>query len=73
MTELSKQPIADHAEYNAFFPSEFSLKAYTAPKTDFDGIKFSQPYTGGKWKILMIATDERYLKMQNGKLNRIVF
>ncbi|MCP1772047.1 molecular chaperone Hsp31 and glyoxalase 3 [Neisseria perflava] len=68
MSELSKQPVPDHAEYNAFFPSEYSLSVYTAPKTDFDGVKFSQPYTGGKYKILMIATDERYLQMQNGKL-----
>lgn len=65
---LSKTPTPDTAEYNAFFPSPFSLSQYTAPKTDFDGVKFSQPYTGGKFKVLMVATDERYLKMQNGTL-----
>lgn len=65
---LSKTPTPDTAEYNAFFPSPFSLSAYTAPKTDFDGVKFDAPYTGGKFKVLMVATDERYLKMQNGTL-----
>ena len=66
MTELSKKPVPDRAEYNAFFPSEFSLNAYVAPKTDFNGVQFSQAYTGGKYKVLMIAADERYLPMQNG-------
>lgn len=65
---LSKAPVPDTAEYNAFFPSPYSLSQYTAPKTDFDGVKFSQPDTSGKHKVLMIATDERYLKMQNGTL-----
>lgn len=65
---LSKIPVPDTAEYNAFFPSEYSLSQYTAPTTDFDGVKFEQPYTGGKFKVLMVATDERYLKMQNGTL-----
>lgn len=67
MTELSRQPVADRAEHNAFFPSEYSLSQYTAPKTNFAGTKFAQPYTGGKFKVLMVVTDERYLQMQNGK------
>ena len=67
MTELSREPIADRAEHNAFFPSAYSLSQYTAPKTNFDGVKFKTPYTGGKYKILMVATDERYVQMQNGK------
>ncbi len=46
MTELSRQPVADRAEHNAFFPSEYSLSQYTAPKTNFAGTKFAQPYTG---------------------------
>ena len=65
MTELSKKPVPDRAEYNAFFPSEFSLNAYVAPKTDFNGVQFSQADTGGKYKVLMIAADERYLPLQN--------
>ena len=66
MTELSREPVADRAEHNAFFPSAYSLSQYTAPKTNFDGVKFAKPYTGGKHKILMVATDERYVQMQNG-------
>ena len=67
MAELSRTPVPDCAEHNAFFPSEYSLSQYTSKKTDYDGLKFSKPYTGGKHKVLMIATDERYLQMQNGK------
>ena len=49
------------------FPSDYSLSQYTASKTNYTGTKFAQPYTGGKFKVLMVATDERYLQMQNGK------
>ena len=65
---LSKEPTPDLAEQNAFFPSPYSLSQYTASKTDFDGTTYPNPYTGGKWKVLMIATDERYILMQNGKM-----
>ena len=68
MTELSKKPVADRAEHNAFFPSDYSLKQYTSKVTDFDGFKFDKAYNGGKYKVLMIATDERYIEMKNGKL-----
>ncbi|MBV6550927.1 glyoxalase III HchA [Acinetobacter soli] len=66
MTELSKTPTPDQAEDNAFFPSPYSLSQYTSSKTDYDGTTYSQPYKGDK-KILMIATDERYILMQNEK------
>lgn len=62
-----KTPAADPAEENAFFPSPFSLSQYTGSKTDFDGTTYPTKYTGGKWRILMIATDERYIPMKNGK------
>ncbi|KGQ56891.1 Molecular chaperone Hsp31 and glyoxalase 3 [Gallibacterium anatis] len=68
MTELSKKPVADRAEHNAFFPSDYSLTQYTSKVTDFDGFKFDKAYNGGKYKVLMIATDERYIEMKNGKL-----
>ncbi|MFA3087886.1 glyoxalase III HchA [Acinetobacter pittii] len=61
-----KNPTPDLAEDNAFFPSPYSLSQYTAHKTDYDGTTYSTPYTGNK-KVLMIATDERYIQMQNGK------
>lgn len=61
-----KNPTPDLAEDNAFFPSPYSLSQYTAPKTDYDGTTYATPYAGNK-KVLMIATDERYIQMQNGK------
>lgn len=68
MTESSRQPSPDHAEYNAWFPSPYSLSQYTAPRTNFTGVKFDRPYTGGKARVLMIGADERYVQMKNGKL-----
>lgn len=68
MSELSKNPVPDRAENNAFFPSDYSLSLYTSKVTNFDGFKFNQAYTGGKHKILMVASDERYVEMKNGKL-----
>jgi molecular chaperone Hsp31 and glyoxalase 3 len=64
---MDKTPALDPAEHNASFPSPYSLTKYTAARTDFDGLKFKTPYRGGRWKVLMIATDERYLLMANGK------
>lgn len=61
-----KNPTPDLAEDNAFFPSPYSLSQYTSPKTDYDGTIYPTPYAGNK-KVLMIATDERYIQMQNGK------
>lgn len=68
MTELSKTPVRDRAEHNAYFPSDYSLSVYTSPVTPFDGYKFKKAYQGGDKKILMVASDERYVQMQNGKL-----
>jgi molecular chaperone Hsp31 and glyoxalase 3 len=60
------EPTPDPAEYNAFFPSPYSLGQYVPPRTDFDGIEHPGAYTGAK-KILMIGTEERYLRMRNGR------
>ena len=68
MKELSKEPVRDRAEHNAYFPSDYSLSVYTSPKTDFDGFKFKKAYEGGKYRVLMVASDERYVQMKNGKL-----
>ncbi|KAF4878176.1 Protein/nucleic acid deglycase HchA [Colletotrichum siamense] len=62
-----RKPVPDQAEDDAWFPSPFSLTQYTAPKTDFDGANYPNAYTGGKWKVLLIATQERYLKMAGGE------
>ncbi|KMO10549.1 glyoxalase III HchA [Methylobacterium platani] len=64
--DLSKQPTPDVAEDNAFFPSAYSLGQFTSGKSGLDGASYPNAYTGGQHKILMIATDERYLLMQNG-------
>ncbi|KXH48614.1 chaperone hchA [Colletotrichum simmondsii] len=62
-----RAPVRDRAEADAWFPSPFSLTKYTAPKTDFDGADYPNAYNGGKWKVLLIATQERYLKMAGGE------
>ncbi|KAG8411707.1 hypothetical protein J3458_015294 [Metarhizium acridum] len=62
-----RAPVADQAELNAWFPSKYSLTQYTSPKTDFDGADYPNAYTGGKWKVLLIATQERYLRMAGGE------
>lgn len=64
---LSKEPEADKAEYNAYFPSPFSLAQFTSSKSNLEGADYPKPYTGTR-KILMICTDERYLETENGKL-----
>ena len=64
---LSKQPQPDPAEFNAFFPSPFSLGQFTSRKSDLDGADYPEPYTGPK-KILLIGADERYLPTDTGKL-----
>lgn len=62
-----RKPVPDQAEADAFFPSPFSLTQYVPPKTDFDGADYPNRYTGGKWKVLLIATQERYLRMDGGE------
>ena len=51
----------------SFSPSKLALKLATADKTDFDNISY-QKYQGKKSKILAIFTEEKNMKMQNGKL-----
>ncbi|KAI5203985.1 chaperone HchA [Aureobasidium subglaciale] len=63
-----RKPVADQAEDDAYFPSPYSLTQYVGPKTDFDpSTTYSNAYTGKKWKILVIGTQERYLQMKDGK------
>ncbi|WP_439626147.1 glyoxalase III HchA [Shinella sp.] len=63
-----KRPTPDPAEDNAFFPSPYSLSQFTSPKSDLSGATYSNPYKGGRWKILMIGADERYLLTDNGTM-----
>ncbi|MGH3726750.1 MAG: glyoxalase III HchA [Mycobacterium sp.] len=66
--ELSRTPVPDPAEDNAYFPSPYSLSQYVPSTTDFAGVRYENAYTGGRWKILMIATEERYMLMENGTM-----
>ena len=63
-----KKPTPDPAEDNAFFPSPYSLKQFTSPKTDLSDANYPDPYTEGRWKILMVGADERYLLTDNGTM-----
>lgn len=62
-----RAPVPDPAENDAFFPSKYSLSQYVSPKTDFDGADYPNAYKGNKWKVLLIATQERYLEMAGGE------
>lgn len=64
---ISKDPQPDEAEFNAFFPSKFSLSQFTSAKSDLEGADYPKPFTG-TGRILVIGTDERYLQMENGTL-----
>lgn len=66
-SEKSKQPQIDHAEDNAFFPSEYSLGEFTSPVSDLSDADYPRRHNGGK-KILVIAADERYLKTDTGAM-----
>ncbi|MDR2332221.1 MAG: protein deglycase HchA [Burkholderiaceae bacterium] len=66
-SERSKQPTPDQAEFNAFFPSPYSLGEFTSPTTPIDGDVYPDAHKGSR-KILMIAADERYLPTDTGKL-----
>ena len=54
-------------EDGAFSPSRLALKLATSSKTDFDGTVYENPYKGGKLKVLMVCTEERNMRMANGK------
>ncbi|KQB85032.1 glyoxalase III HchA [Corynebacterium oculi] len=66
MSTQDRTPTPDRSEDNAFYPSPYSLSQYTAPVTNFDGLATEEKYTGGRWKVLVIAADERYMLMRNG-------
>tara|TARA_B100000497_G_scaffold122984_1_gene154898 strand:- start:1092 stop:1946 length:855 start_codon:yes stop_codon:yes gene_type:complete len=51
----------------SYSPSKMALKMGISDKTDFENITY-QKYQGEKLKILVIFTEEKNLKMKNGKL-----
>jgi molecular chaperone Hsp31 and glyoxalase 3 len=50
----------------SYSPSKMALKMGVSDKTDFENISY-QKYQGKKSKILVIFTEEKNLKMKNGK------
>ena len=50
----------------SYSPSKLALKMGVPDKTDFENISY-QKYKGKKNKILVICTEEKNLKMKNGK------
>jgi len=50
----------------SYSPSKMALKMGVSEKTDFENISY-QKYQGKKSKILVIFTEEKNLKMKNGK------
>lgn len=51
----------------SYSPSKLALKMSVPAKTDFENISYEK-YKGKKNKILVICTEEKNLKMKNGKL-----
>lgn len=51
----------------SYSPSKVALKLATQDKTDFENKSYKK-YTGKQSKILVIFTEQKNLKMQNGKL-----
>jgi molecular chaperone Hsp31 and glyoxalase 3 len=51
----------------SFSPSKLALKLATVDKTDYANISYTK-YLGKKSKILVIFTEQKNMKMQNGKM-----
>lgn len=66
-TSSDKAPVPDKAEFNAYFPSAYSLGKFASSTVEIEGADYATPYKGSR-KILMIAADERYLPTDTGKL-----
>ena len=62
-----QEPSPDRAEYKAFFPSPYSLSQFTAPRTGAQPVTYENANPGGRWKVLMVGADERYMTMANGR------
>ncbi len=52
--------------YGSYSPSKMALKIGVSDKTDFENVTYKK-YGGKKSKILVIFTDKKNLKMENGK------
>lgn len=45
-TSNDKHPTADPAEYDAFFPSPYSLSQFTSARSNLSDANYPSPYTG---------------------------
>ncbi|MCL7987297.1 DJ-1/PfpI family protein [Sphingobacterium sp. lm-10] len=62
--ELSKSPVFDGTGYE---PSVFSRSQFVPAKTDYKVVDYKNTNTDKNKKILVIATEEKYMTMDNGK------
>lgn len=51
----------------SYSPSPLALKLATVKKSDYSFDQYQNAYTGGRDKVLMICTEEKYMVMKNGK------
>ncbi len=51
----------------SYSPSKLALKLGTVRKTDFDHTSYPK-YEGSKSKVLVLFTEQKNMKMQNGTL-----
>ena len=50
-----------------YSPSPLALKLATVTKTDYSHDQYANAYTGDRFKVLMICTEEKNMTMKNGK------
>lgn len=62
------RPVPDPDRANAYTPSPLSLRLFTDQVSNLSDTDYPAPYTGGRWKILVIGSDQRYLETVGGKL-----
>lgn len=62
----STTPTPDSGHANAFEPSPLSLRLFTVDKVDMKGSDYPDSYRGGRWKVLIVGSDQQYLEMANG-------
>ena len=62
----SSAPVPDRAERDAFFPSDSSLEQYVPPQAGIDVPDHEQVASGPR-RVLVIGTDERYLRLADGR------
>lgn len=51
----------------SYSPSPLALKLATVKKSDYSFDQYENAYTGGRYKVLMICTEEKNMVMKNGK------